>query len=50
MIKESNPLSKAVVAQVFGQILNETDLSTYNIETDDKLKYLVDAISYVTSN
>ena len=50
MIKESNPLSKAVVAQVFGQILNETDLSTYNIETDDKLKYLVDAINYVTSN
>ena len=50
MIKESNPLSKAVVAQVFGQILNETDLSTYNIEPDDKLKYLVDAINYVTSN
>ena len=50
MIKESNPLSKAVVAQVFGQILNETDLSTYNIETDDKLKYLIDAINYVTSN
>lgn len=50
MIKESNPLSKAVVAQVFGQILNETDLSTYNIETDDKLKYLADAINYVTSN
>lgn len=50
MIKESNPSSKAVVAQVFGQILNETDLSTYNIETDDKLKYLADAINYVTSN
>lgn len=50
MIKESNPLSKAVIAQIFGQILNETDLSTYNIETDDKLKYLVDAINYVTSN
>lgn len=50
MIEKSNPLSKAVVAQVFGQILNETDLSTYNIETDDKLKYLVDAINYVTSN
>ena len=50
MIKESNPLSKAVVAQVFGQILNETDLSTYNIETDDKLKSLADAINYVTSN
>lgn len=50
MIKESNPLSKAVVAQVFGRILDETDLSTYNIETDDKLKYLIDAINYVTSN
>ncbi|MFY9072070.1 ATP-dependent nuclease [Aliarcobacter butzleri] len=50
IIKESNPLSKAVVAQVFGGILDETDLSTYNIETDDKLKYLFDAISYVTSN
>lgn len=50
MIKESNPLSKAVVAQVFGQILNETDVTSYNIEADEKLKYLVDAINYVTSN
>lgn len=50
MIKESNPLSKAVVAQVFGQILHEADLTLCNIESDDKLKYLVDAINYVTSN
>jgi len=50
MIKESNPLSKAVVAQVFGQILNEIDVTSYNIERDEKLKYLVDTINYVTSN
>lgn len=51
MIKSTNPLSKAVVAQVFGQILNEiTDFSSYNIEQDDKLKYLVDAINYVTGH
>jgi putative ATP-dependent endonuclease of OLD family len=50
MIKESNPLSKAVVAQVFGQILNDADLTTCDIGVDDKLKYLVDAISYVTGN
>lgn len=50
MIKKSNPLSKAVVAQVFGRILDKTDLSSYNIETDDKLDYLVNAINYVTGN
>lgn len=50
MIKQSNPLSKAVVAQVFGQILNESDLTLYSIQSDIKLKYLVDAIDYVTSN
>ncbi len=43
-------VSKAVVAQIFSQLLNETDLTLYSIETDDKLKYLVDAINYVTSN
>ena len=50
MIEKSNPLSKAVVSQVFGQILNEADLSSYPIESDDKLKYLIEAINYVTSN
>lgn len=51
MIKSTNPLSKAVVAQVFGQILNEiTDFSSYSIEQDEKLKYLVDAINYVTGH
>ena len=43
-------VSKAVVAQIFSQLLNETDLTLYSFETDDKLKYLVDAINYVTSN
>jgi putative ATP-dependent endonuclease of OLD family len=50
MTKQTNPLSKAVVAQVFAQILNETNLSTYPLGTDNKLKYLIDAINYVTSN
>ena len=50
MTKESNPLSKAVVAQVFGQILNEVeDISIYDIENDNKLKYLVESIHYVTN-
>ena len=43
-------VSKAVVAQIFSQLLNETDLTLYSFETDDKLKYLVDAINYVKSN
>ncbi len=50
MIKKTNPLSKAVVAQVFAQILDETDLTLYDINSDDKLKYLVDAINYVTGS
>jgi putative ATP-dependent endonuclease of OLD family len=41
-------ISKAVVAQVFAQILEETDLTLYDIRSDDKLKYLVDAINYAT--
>ena len=48
--KSTNKLSKAVVSQVFAQILNDTDLSTYNIHYDNKLKYLVDAINYATSS
>ncbi len=43
-------VSKAVVAQVFSQILNEADLILYDIHSDVKLKYLVDAINYVTGN
>jgi putative ATP-dependent endonuclease of OLD family len=43
-------VSKAVVAQIFSQILNEADLTSCDIKSDDKLKYLVDAINYVTSN
>lgn len=50
MTKKSNPLSKAVVSQVFGQILNEVeDISVYDIENDDKLKYLVESIHNVTN-
>jgi len=43
-------ISKAVVAQVFSQLLNEVDLTLYDIPSDTKLKYLVDAIEYVTGN
>jgi len=48
--KSTNKLSKAVVAQVFSQILDETDLTTYDIANDDRLKYLIDAINYATGN
>ena len=48
MNKSTNKLSKAVVAQVFTQLLDEADLSSYDIGNDDKLKYLVDAINYAT--
>ena len=34
-------ISKAVVAQVFAQILEETDLTLYDIRSDDKLKYFL---------
>jgi len=43
-------LSKAVVAQVFAQLLDETDLTSCDILNDDKLKYLVDAINYATGH
>lgn len=43
-------VSKAVVAQIFSQLINEADSTLYNIQSDNKLKYLVDAINYVTSN
>jgi len=46
--KGTNKLSKAVVAQVFAQLLDEVDLTSYDIRNDDKLKYLVDAINYAT--
>lgn len=48
--KSTNKLSKAVVAQVFAQILNDTDLTLYDIKNDDKLKYIVDAINYATGS
>jgi len=43
-------VSKAVVAQVFSQLLNEVDLTLYDIHSDVMLKYLVEAIEYVTGN
>lgn len=43
-------LSKAVVAQIFVQLLDETDLTFYDIANDNKLKYLIDAINYATGN
>lgn len=48
--KSTNKLSKAVVAQIFTQLLVETDLTLYDIENDDKLKYLTGAINYATGN
>lgn len=48
--KSTNKLSKAVVSQVFAQILNEADLTLYDIHSDVKLKYLVDAINYATGD
>ena len=48
--KSTNKLSKAVVAQIFSQLLEETDLTIYDVNNDDKLKYLVDAINYATGN
>lgn len=48
--KTSNKLSKAVVAQVFSQILNEADLTLYDIHHDAKLQYLVNAINYATGH
>ncbi len=48
--KSTNKLSKAVVAQIFSQLLEETDLTIYDINNDDKLKYLIDAINYATGN
>ncbi len=41
-------ISKAVVAQIFAQLLNEADLTLCDIRNDEKLKYLVDAIDYAT--
>ena len=42
-------VSKAVVAQIFAQLLDETDLILYDIRNDVQFKYLVDAIDYVTT-
>jgi putative ATP-dependent endonuclease of OLD family len=41
-------ISKAIVAQCFASLLKESDGIKERIEVDDKLKYLVDAIKYVT--
>ena len=46
--KSTNKLSKAVVAQIFSQLLNEAKSLPCDLITDDKLKYLIDAINYVT--
>jgi len=41
-------ISKAVVAQCFAALLKECEGIKERIEADEKLKYLVDAIKYVT--
>ncbi|MBN1291129.1 MAG: hypothetical protein JXB48_04750 [Candidatus Latescibacteria bacterium] len=41
-------ISKAIVAQCFAVLLKESEGIKDRIERDNKLKYLVDAINYVT--
>ena len=41
-------ISKAIVAQCFAALLKECEVINERIEVDEKLKYLVDAIKYVT--
>ena len=41
-------ISKAIVAQCFAALLKECEGIKERIEVDEKLKYLVDAINYVT--
>ncbi len=41
-------ISKAIVAQCFASLLKECEGIKERIEVDEKLKYLVDAIKYVT--
>ena len=41
-------ISKAIVAQCFASLLKECEGIKERIEVDEKLKYLVDAINYVT--
>ena len=41
-------ISKAIVAQCFAALLKECEGIKERIEVDEKLKYLVDAIKYVT--
>lgn len=42
-------ISKAIVAQCFAALLKECERIKERIEVDEKLKYLVDAINYVTA-
>jgi putative ATP-dependent endonuclease of OLD family len=41
-------ISKAIIAQCFAALLKECEGIKERIQSDDKLKYLVDAIKYVT--
>ncbi|MBP1672776.1 MAG: hypothetical protein H6Q25_591 [Bacteroidetes bacterium] len=46
---ERKQASKAVVAQIFSRILNSSKVDVEDILKDPHLKYLVDAIKYVTN-
>jgi len=46
---ERKQASKAVVAQIFSQILTDSKIDVAEILKDPHLKYLVDAIKYVTN-
>lgn len=46
---ERKQASKAVVAQIFSRILNNSKVEASEILKDQHLKYLVDAIKYVTN-
>ena len=46
---ERKQASKAVVAQIFSRILNSSKVSVEDILKDSHLKYLVDAIKYVSN-
>jgi len=46
---ERKQASKAVVAQIFSRILTDSKIDVAEILKDPHLKYLVDAIKYVTN-
>lgn len=43
----NHKISKTVVAQYFGKLLNESDITKKQLEADANIKYLLNAIEYV---